>query len=190
MRKFLKSILPQLILLCVISTVAWAATDHLAQHYNWGDLRNRVINFVIFTGTLFFLLRKPVAQMFRERVQKIEQEFKDLESRKVEAAARLKDVEGRIAGLEQERVAILADYHAQGEALKKSVVEKAEVTARQIVEQARFAAENETKTAIESLRGQMADLLAQAASDMLKDKLSDKDHEKLIDKYLEKVVLQ
>ncbi len=190
MRKFLKSILPQLILLCVITTVAWAATDHLAEHYNWSDLRNRVINFVIFVGTLVFLLRKPVAQMFRERVQKIEQEFKDLEARKVEASTRLKDVEARISGLEKERAAILADYQAQGEALKKSVVEKAEVTARQIVEQARFAAENETKTAVEALRGQMGDLLAQAASDMLKDKLSDKDHEKLIDKYLEKVVLQ
>ena len=70
------------------------------------------------------------------------------------------------------------------------MVEKAEETARQIVEQAKFAAENETKTAVEDLRARMADLLAEAATAMLKEKLSDKDHEKLIDKYLEKVVLQ
>ena len=124
MRKFLKSILPQLVLLCIITTAAWAATDHLAEHYNWSDLRYRVINFVIFVGTLVFLLRKPVAKFFLERTQKIEQEFKDLEARKVEASARLKDVEARISGLEKEREAILADYRAQGEALKKSMVEK------------------------------------------------------------------
>ena len=84
----------------------------------------------------------------------------------------------------------MADYRAQGEALKTSMVEKAEETARQIVEQAKFAAENEANAAVEELRGRMADLLAEAAATMLKDKLSDKDHEKLIDKYLEKVVLQ
>ena len=99
-------------------------------------------------------------------------------------------MESSIANLDTERAAIIADYRAQGEALKKSMVEKAEETARQIVEQARFAAENEAKTAVEDLRARMADLLAEAATTMLKDKLSDKDHEKLIDKYLEKVVLQ
>ena len=190
MRQFLKSILPQLIILCVISTAAWAATDQMAQHYNWPDLKWRVINFVIFVGTLYVLMRKPIAKFFRERTLKIQQEFKDLEARKADAAQRLKDVEASIASLETERAAIIADYRAQGEALKKGMVEKAEETARQIVEQAKFAAENEAKTAVEDLRGRMADLLAEAATTMLKEKLSDKDHEKLIDKYLEKVVLQ
>ncbi len=189
-RQFLKSILPNLVLVFLISTAAWAATDHLTHKYNWSDLRNQTINFVLFTGTLYFLLRKPVAKFFRERTEKIEGEFKNLETRKADAARRLKDVESSIANLETERAAIIADYRAQGEALKKSMVEKAEETARQIVEQARFAAENEAKTAVEDLRARMADLLAEAATTMLKDKLSDKDHEKLIDKYLEKVVLQ
>ena len=190
MRQFLKSILPNLALVALFSTVAWAATDHVAQHYNCSDLLYRTVNFVIFVSTLVFLLRKPVAKFFRERPDKIQQEFKDLAARKADATARLKDVEARIAGLESERESIIADYRAQGEALKKSLVEKAEETARQIVEQARFAAENEAKTAVEDLRARMADLLAEAATTMLKDKLSDKDHEKLIDKYLEKVVLQ
>ena len=190
MRKFLKSILPNLVLVGLLTTAAWAATDQLAHHYNWKDLTYRTINFVIFAATLYILLRKPIAQFFRERTAKIQQEFKDLETRKADAGKRLKDVEAAIAGLENERAAILADYRAQGEALKTSMVEKAEETARQIVEQAKFAAENEANAAVEELRGRMADLLAEAAAAMLKDKLSDKDHEKLIDKYLEKVVLQ
>ena len=190
MRQFLKSILPNLVLVFLLSTVAWAATDHLAHEYNWSDLRNRTINFVLFTGTLYFLLRKPTAKFFRDRAEKIQNEFTSLETRKADAAKRLKDVEASIASLEDQRAAIMADYRAQGEALKKNLVEKAEETARQIVEQAKFAAENEAKTAVEDLRARMADLLAEAATSMLKDKLSDKDHEKLIDKYLEKVVLQ
>ena len=67
MRQFLKSILPQLIILCVISTAAWAATDHLAQHYNWTDLKWRVINLIIFTGTLYLLMRKPSTRRVRPR---------------------------------------------------------------------------------------------------------------------------
>lgn len=190
MRQFLKSILPNLALVAVLTTAAWAATDQIAHHYNWNDLMFRVVNFVIFVGTLYFLLRKPTVKFFRERTEKIQQEFQNLAARKAEATERLKGVEDRITGLEAEREAILADYRAQGEALKKSMVEKAEETARQIVDQAKFAAENETNAAVEDLRARMADLVAEAAAAMLKDKLSAKDHEKLIDKYLEKVVLQ
>ncbi len=190
MRKFLKSILPNLALVALLTTAAWAATDQIAHHYNWNDLMFRVVNFILFTGTLYFLLRKPTAKYFRERTEKIQQEFKSLDDRKTEAAERLKAVEARIAGLEAERVAIIADYRAQGEALKQGIVEKAEEAARQIVDQAKFAAENESAAAVEELRVRMADLLAEAAAAMLKEKLSDKDHEKLIDKYLEKVVLQ
>jgi F-type H+-transporting ATPase subunit b len=189
-RKFLKSILPNLILLGILSTVAWAATDQLAQHYNWTELKYRVINFILFTGTLYFLLRKPVAKFFRERVEKIQDEFNDLETRKTDAVARLKDVESRIADLEAERAAILADYRARGEALKQNIIAKAEEAAGQIVNQAKFAAENEANTATEDLRSRMAELVAETAATMLKGKLNEKDHEKLIDKYLEKVVLQ
>lgn len=190
MRKFLKSIIPNLAAVFVITSVAYAATEAAAEHLNWGAVGWRVINFILFVGTLYYLLRKPVAKFFTDRRNKIEQEFKNLEARKTEARAKLKDVEARIANLETEREAIIAEYRAQGEALQKTIVERAEVQARQIVDQAKFAAENESNTAVDELRAQMADLLAETASAMLKEKLSDKDHEKLIDKYLEKVVLQ
>ncbi len=190
MRKFLKSILPNLAIIAVINTVAYAATEQLAEHRDWSTVWWRVGNFVLFVGTLYFLLRKPVAKFFTGRRDKIADEFKGLEARKAEAQAKLKAVESRIANLESERESILADYRAQGEALQKAIIERAEIQARQIVDQAKFAADNESKTAIDGLRAQMADLLAEAASNMLKEKLSDKDHEKLIDKYLEKVVLQ
>lgn len=190
MRKFLKSIIPNLAAIAVLNGVAYAAADQLAEHWNWPAVWWRVANFILFAGTLYFLLRKPVAKFFAERRAKIEQEFSDLEARKATAQERLREVEARIANLETERQAILGEYRAHGEALQKSILEKAEAQARQIKEQARFAAANESKTAIDELRAQMADLLAEAASDLLRQNLSEKDHEKLIDKYLEKVVLQ
>ena len=90
--------------------------------------------------------------------------------------------------MEAERAKILEDYKAQGEALKASIVEKAEAHAELLKKHAQITAEQETKYAIESLREEMSERIIQAAEKALAEKLTKDEHEKLIDKYLTKVV--
>ena len=81
---------------------------------------------------------------------------------------------------------ILAEYKAQGEALKASIIEKAKTQAAQITAQAKQTAEQETRYAIEGIRAELADLVVESAEKMLKDKLTKEEHEKLVEKILNK----
>lgn len=172
------------VLLC-----ASAALASDAQGPNWMDFIYRIINFVLFVGIIWYLAGKKIKDFFKTRRYTIENDIADLNARKVDAEQKLKDVEKAIANIDAERQAILADYKAQGEALKAAIIDKAHKTADTITAQARMTAEQEARLAVESIRVEMADLVVEAAQKLLQSKLTPEEHEKLIDKYLTKVVL-
>lgn len=158
-------------------------------HYDWMNLAFRVANFFIVGAIIWFAAGKKIVAFFRNRRASIEGELAELDTRKKEAAAKLKEVESSIANLEAERAKILEDYRSQGEALKAAILEKAEKSAAQVREQAKRTAENESRLAVERIREEMADMVAEAAEKLLRERLGKEEHEQLIDKYLEKVVL-
>lgn len=156
---------------------------------DWGNFALRIVNFIIFIGIIWKVAGKKIVGFFCGRRQSIEQELGDLETRRSEAQKQLAEVEQRIANLEVERQAILADFQAQGEHIKSAIIAKAEVSAKQITDQAKRTADNEIKAAIDDMRASMAEEIIDAASKQLQKKLTGEEHEKLIDKYLTKVVL-
>lgn len=160
-----------------------------AHHVPWLNFVYRVVNLAIFVGILWWAAGSKMKAFFGGRRNEIRDELNGLEARKAEAEERLKDVERGIANLNQEKQKILDEAKAQGEALKASIIEKAERDAEAMKEQAKRTAENEAKAAIDAMRAEMADLVAEAAAKMVKEKLSAADHERLVDEYLTKVVL-
>jgi F-type H+-transporting ATPase subunit b len=112
-----------------------------------------------------------------------------MDTRKEEAAKKLSDVETSIANLEAEKAKILADAEAQGNALKQAIIDQAHASAEQIKAQAKVAAEQEAKLAVESIKAEMAEKIVEAAEIMVQKQLKKKDHEGLINEYLTKVVL-
>ena len=149
----------------------------------------RVLNFVIFIGIIWYAAGKKIAAFFKGRRTQIRQDLDDLDVRRAGAEKSLKDVERRIANMEQERESILAEAREQGERLKTAIVEKAEKDAEALREQAKRTAENEAKSALDAMRAEMAELVVAEATEMLKKQLKAKDHEQLVDDYLTKVVL-
>ncbi len=176
-------------LLVAFSAVAYAA-EHGGEHgLNWMDFIYRCINFALVAGLIVWLAGGKMKQFFKGRSIQIENELADLDTRKVDAEKRLKEIEASISNLEEEKQKILADYKAQGEKLKAAIIEAAEQSAVQIKEQASRTAENEMKQAVVEMRAELAELVTAAAEKSIKEKLSEKDHEKLVDEYLAKVVL-
>jgi F-type H+-transporting ATPase subunit b len=144
---------------------------------------------VILAWLIYKLAGKRVAEFFRGRKYQIETDLKDMDARKEEAAKRLSDVEASIANLEAEKAKILADAEAQGNALKKAIIDQAHASAEQIKAQAKVAAEQEAKLAVESIKAELAEKIVEAAEIMVQKQLKKKDHEGLINEYLTKVVL-
>lgn len=156
---------------------------------SWLNLALRVVNFIIFGYAIYYFFGKKIIGFLRGRTEGIATELATLEERKAKAQEDLADVEKRIANLENERQAILAEYTAQGESLKAAIIAQAEKSATQITAQAKVTAQNEINAAIEAMRAEMADKIVEAAEQLISKKLSEAEHTKLVDKYLTKVVL-
>ncbi len=170
--------------------VALAADAGEAGDYNiWMNLFWRVLNFVVVVGLIWYLAGNKIKDALKTRRYSIENELSELDQRKADAKQRLEDVERSISNMEEERQTILREYKAQGEAVKASIIEKAEAAAKQIQENAANAAETESRMAVEAIRAQLADLVTEATEKVLDKRLTKEEHQKLIDKYLEKVVL-
>ncbi len=174
---------------CVLAASHASAAGGGNEAAAWKDFIWRVLNLVLFVGIVYKLAGKRIKEFFTGRKESIRNELQELEDRKVKASNDLKQVEESIAGLEQERQAILDEAHKQGEAAREAILAKAYQDAEKIKDQARVKAEQETQFMLESLRAEMADKIIQAAEKMLSDKLTKKEQEKLVDKYLTKVVL-
>jgi len=181
----LKIILTALCILLLAASPAIAAGDH---EY-WLNTFWRILNIALFIGVIYYFWGKKIIGFFTGRSQGIATEIASLEERKKTAEQNLADVERRIANLEQERQAIIADYTAQGEALKSAIIQEAEKAVAHITDQAKAAAQNEIKAAVENMRAEMADKVALATEKLMAKKLSAAEQTKLVDKYLTKVVL-
>jgi F-type H+-transporting ATPase subunit b len=149
----------------------------------------RLLNIAIFVGVLYKLVGNKAKAFFTGRRDGIRTELADLEARKIEAELHLAEIKQRIANLDVERKAILAESKAQAEQLKAAILAEAHKQAEQVREQALRAAENEGKAAVEQLRAALADEIVAAAEALLQSKLDGAQHAKLINNSLTKVVL-
>lgn len=156
----------------------------------WGDFAWRVVNIVIFVAILWHFTGKLCVNFFRGRKQGIKDGIDDLTARREKAQENLAEIEKRIANLEEEREAILAESKAQAEALREDIIAKAKVQAEQIVAMARVTAESEAQSMMQQMRATIADELIDATRERLEKSLNKSKHEKLIENSLKKVVLQ
>ena len=171
----------------LVATDAWASAEHEPR---WGDFGWRVLNLALFVMILWYFLGGLTKRFFSSRRNTIQGTLDELEERRASAREHLRAIEKRIANLDAEREAILAESREQAQNLKQAILEDARRQAIQIVEQARKAAENEGRAALDSLRATIADEIVEAAGKALQGRLSAADHDRLIANSLDKVVLR
>lgn len=157
---------------------------------NWTDLGLRVINLILFVGILWWLAGKILVSALSGRRNAIANALADIERQKQEAEAQMAAVAQRIAGVEAERDAILAESKAQAEIMKRNLLADAENQAQQILDQARKTAENDARAMVAKVRSALAEELAGQIEQSLAHKLDATAHERLIDSMLKKVVVQ
>lgn len=183
----LKRLLPAMLFVLAAATVASASEGVL--HESMMTTIFRVINFIIFIALIWKFGGKTIANTFGGRRKNIETQLTELEDRKKNAAAKLADVEKGITNIEAERAQILAEFTKQGETLKASIIENAQISAEKIMEQAKMTAASERAAALKGIRAEVAELVIDAAEKALLGKLTADEHNKLINDYLTKVVL-
>ena len=152
------------------------------------DLIFRAINFIIFFGVLFYLLRKPLKQALGGRRDSIQKELQDLEAKKEEANRKFQALEKRISNIKEERETILAEFKVEGEKEKQKIIDNAQKTASRIVDSAQITIQQEIQKAGQSLKQEMSETAVRMAEELLKKNITENDQKSMIGEYLTKVV--
>jgi len=148
----------------------------------------RIMNFTVLVLILFFVLRKPVANFFTDRLRLIKEQLKDLEEQKAAAEKKLAEYNEKLSALDTEAENIIQQYQKQGEDVRDNILRQAEAQAAKMEEQARRIIEYEFAEAKLKLETELFDSAVEKAEERMKSLMTYEDHDRLAKEYLDKVV--
>ncbi|MBC7357258.1 MAG: F0F1 ATP synthase subunit B [Desulfacinum sp.] len=148
------------------------------------DLAWRWINFGILMFFLVKYLKDPLVNFLKGRREQIAQVFEGLKEKEEALKRQQEEQEALLAQLDEKIESIRAYYHEIGQEEKEKILAQAELTRRQILEDAKIAAEREFEEAKKRFRAEVVDMAVALAEQRLKKKITKKDQTNLLQAYL------
>jgi F-type H+-transporting ATPase subunit b len=139
----------------------------------------KLINMLLFFGFLAWVLGGPVKRAFANRGEEIRREADEARERRAKADAMARDIQSRLARLDDELRAILERAKAEGERQKEEMIAEAKAEAQKILQAARGEVDNRIKHARHELTEYAGELATQRAENILREKITDEDRRKL-----------
>ena len=134
------------------------------------------LNFIVIVAVLWFLLRKAVPALYRNRNEAIQRRLEEARKTSEEARKRLEEVESRLSRLDTEIEQMRREAESGASVEEKRVLEAAEEERRRIVE----SAEQEITRAVSAARRELKAYAAELAVDLAEKRIhitEDVDHE-------------
>lgn len=153
----------------------------------WWDLLYRVLNFAGLVAILVLAAKKPLVNALNSRRETIRTQLEELDAKRSETERVYKECEAKLAGLEAEAKAILAEAVRQGEAEKQKIITEAERAAADMKRQAEMAVTHELAVAKARLKAEIAEQAVVVAEELIKKNLQPADQQAMVASYLDKV---
>ena len=152
------------------------------------DLLYRIMNFGVLVIVLFWVFRKvKIGDFFRARSAEIQKKLEELRNGKGEAERKFLEIERKFMEFEKGREALIEQFRKEGLAEKEAILAEAEERAKQIIEQAQLAIQQELKSAKDRLQREVVALAAGRAEEILAREITDQDQDRLVAEFVEKV---
>jgi F-type H+-transporting ATPase subunit b len=146
-----------------------------------------VIAFILMILILGRYVYPRVMAAAEARQRQIAEQLAQAERARQEAETRLSDVDVKLQEARRQAAEIVEGAGRSAEQLRLEVRARAEEEARRIVENARRDIEAERRKAIDSVRGQVADLVVAATEKVVGETLDDRRHRALIERAIAQV---
>jgi len=151
------------------------------------DTVARLVNFAILAGTLWYLLRSPIAKYLADRGTQIRSDLVNAAELKQTAAAAIEEIDRKLKALPAELEALRAQG-AQDIATEEARIRAAAAAERErLLEQARREIDLQVKVAERELVMHAADLAVGVASERIKKNITDDDQRRLLDRYVQQL---
>jgi F-type H+-transporting ATPase subunit b len=146
-----------------------------------------VIAFILMILILGRYVYPRVMAAAEARQRQIAEQLAQAERARQEAETRLSDVDVKLQEARRQAAEIVEGAGRSAEQLRLEVRARAEEEARRIVENARRDIEAERRKAIDSVRGQVADLVVAATERVVGETLDERRHRALIERAIAQV---
>jgi F-type H+-transporting ATPase subunit b len=147
----------------------------------------RIINFIIFAAVLYYFLRKPIAQFFRDRVLRISRELAQARADREEARAKLQQIESRLTRLDEEIQELNIRAAAEADAEDARIRVAAQADAEKLQGLARREIESATNVARLELKAFAAAQAAELARTIIRREITDGEHHRLIENFSQQI---
>ena len=144
-------------------------------------------NLLIFIVVAYFLLRRPISEGFRARMERIKSELERARQERDQALAKLGEVETRFATLDQELLAIRSKAAAEAQAERERLQAATQTEIAKLREQANREIDSASKAAKHDLRRFAAQESVRLAEQILEKEIRTDDDERLMNANLEEL---
>jgi len=141
----------------------------------------KLVNMLLFFGVLGYLIGGPMKKAFADRGEAIRREAEEARARREKADQMAKEIQTRLAQIEDELRAIQERAEAEGERQKRELIAAAEAEAAKILANARNEVDNKLKRARHDLAQYAGELASQRAEALLRERINDSDRHKLFE---------
>lgn len=149
-------------------------------HFNLSAFIGQVLNFVVLFGGLAYLLRKPLNEYLKSRVEQVAARLHQAENMKQEASQKLEEARRRLNNLAGEIRALIEQAEKEAEREKEAIRKEAESEAERLRKLAREEIEALVRLSIRELKAYAIDLSVSMAEKRIKEKLTPELHRRLI----------
>jgi F-type H+-transporting ATPase subunit b len=152
------------------------------------DLLYRFMNFALLVIVLFWVFKKVrIGDFFKSRSAEIQKKLEELRNGKTEAERKFLEIEKKFMEFEKNRQTVIEQFRVDGLAEKEAIIAEAKERAKQIIEQAELAIQQELKSAKGRLQREVVALAAKRAEEIISREITDKDQDRLVDEFIESV---
>jgi len=157
------------------------------EYYDTGQFFLKLINFLIFAGLLFLMLKGALSKAFKTRALDIEMKLRQSNWDKQEAEDQMRDLEAKMAGLEGELDDIIKKAESDAETEKQRILDAARAEADQLMVQARAEIDHQRRVAEAELRELVAKLALEGAEKRVSQMMVGDSASKVMDQAIRRV---
>lgn len=151
------------------------------------DIVFPAVNFLIFGGILYYVLRKPLRQLFISRSDEIEKNIKTSMETFEQAREQNEKAQKNLTEIEEEKKRLYLRSEAEIEAYRKKSEEQLRQTLERLKSENEQRIDEELRKARFYLKQVTLRKVFEATESRLKKDLDKKDHERLADEYVEEL---
>ncbi len=139
-----------------------------------------IINFSIFCGILFYVLRKPVKNLFQSRSDEIKKNIEDAKVAYLQSKENFDSASIKIQNLENEKKSLESDTERQVEMLKAKTKEAMESWILKMKAEYEQRSQDELKRVVDELKKEVAGRIIALSEKIIREKLTQATHQELV----------